>query len=99
MRFYVPSDIYVEKNCVANHKKDIIAMGSRAFIVTGRHSARINGSLEDVTSALTDGDIPYEIFGGKEEIGTLIGKAERSVIAIKDEQFGAQLIRRFGGNE
>ena len=44
-------------------------------------------------------DIPYEIFGGKEEIGALIGKAERSVIAIKDEQFGAQLIRRFGGNE
>ncbi len=44
-------------------------------------------------------DIPYEIFGKKEEIGALIGKSERSVIAIKGETFGAQLIRRFGGNE
>ena len=44
-------------------------------------------------------NIQYEIFGKKEEIGALIGKSERSVVAIKDEQFGAQFKRRFGGNE
>ncbi len=43
--------------------------------------------------------IEYEIYGKKEEIGQLIGKSERSVVAIKGEQFGAQLKRRFGGNE
>lgn len=67
MRFYVPTDIYVEKNCVINHKQDIINMGSRAFIVTGRHSAKMNGSLEDVTSVLTEAGIPYEIFDEVEE--------------------------------
>lgn len=44
-------------------------------------------------------DIPYIVFGLKEELGSRIGKAERSVLAVKDEQFGAQFIRRFGGNE
>lgn len=44
-------------------------------------------------------DIPYEIFGMKEELGRAIGKAERSVIALQDEQFSAQYITRFGGNE
>lgn len=67
MRFYVPSDIYVEKNCVLNHRQDIIAMGQRAFIVTGRHSARRNGSLDDVVSVLTEAGIPYEIFDEVEE--------------------------------
>lgn len=44
-------------------------------------------------------DIPFVIFGNKEELGGLIGKAERSVIAIKDENLGNQFIYRFGGNE
>lgn len=44
-------------------------------------------------------DIPYRVFGKKEELGRLIGKAERSVVSIEDEQFGIQFIRRFGGNE
>ena len=44
-------------------------------------------------------NIPYVIFGLKDDLGDLIGKAERSVIAIKDEQLGNQFINRFGGNE
>ena len=38
-------------------------------------------------------EIEYEIFGKKEEIGSLIGKSERSVVAIKGETFGAQFRR------
>lgn len=67
MRFFVPSDIYVEKNCVINHKKDILAMGKRAFIITGRHSAKANGSLDDVLSILEENGIAYEIFSEVEE--------------------------------
>lgn len=67
MRFYIPTDIYVEKNCVANHRQDIINMGKRAFIVTGRHSAKRNGSLEDVLTVLTQAGISYDIFDGVEE--------------------------------
>lgn len=67
MRFYVPTDIYVENDCVNNHKKELAKVGTRAFIVTGRHSARANGSLDDVISVLTEAAIPYTIFDEVEE--------------------------------
>lgn len=44
-------------------------------------------------------EVPYVIYGEKENLGQLIGKAERSVIAVKKEDFGTQFIIRFGGNE
>jgi len=43
--------------------------------------------------------IRYEIFGKKDELGRLIGKNERSVVAITDDDFSTQFIKRFGGNE
>ena len=44
MRFYVPTDIYVEKDCVKKHAQNLLAIGKRAFIMTGRTSAKKNGS-------------------------------------------------------
>ncbi|MBR6403430.1 MAG: DUF448 domain-containing protein [Eubacterium sp.] len=43
--------------------------------------------------------IRYEIFGKKDELGRLIGKNERSVVAITDDDFSTQFLKRFGGNE
>ena len=67
MRFYVPTDIYVEKNCVKNHAKDLLSVGSRALVMTGRSSAAANGSLIDVTEVLKAGEIPFQIFNEVEE--------------------------------
>ena len=67
MRFYVPTDIYVEKDCVKNHAKEMLAIGKRALIVTGHSSAKANGSLNDVTEVLNDGGVAYQIFDEVEE--------------------------------
>ena len=67
MRFYVPTDIYVEKDCVKNHAKDLLAVGKRALIVTGHSSAKANGSLNDVTEVLNNGGVAYQIFDEVEE--------------------------------
>ncbi|SHN01309.1 iron-containing alcohol dehydrogenase family protein [Fibrobacter sp. UWB7] len=67
MRFYVPTDIYVEKDCVKNHAKEMLAVGKRALIVTGHSSAKANGSLNDVTEVLNDGGVAYQIFDEVEE--------------------------------
>ncbi|MBR5047338.1 MAG: iron-containing alcohol dehydrogenase, partial [Eubacterium sp.] len=94
MRFYVPSDIYVEKNCVLNHSQDIVAMGRKAFIVTGRHSAKANGSLDDVLTVLTGADIPYEIFDEVEEnpsVETVVKAAARG------KEFQADYVIGIGG--
>ena len=67
MRFYVPTDIYVEKDCVKNHAKEMLAVGKRALIVTGHSSAKANGSLNDVTEVLNAGGVAYQIFDEVEE--------------------------------
>ncbi|MDO4293608.1 MAG: iron-containing alcohol dehydrogenase family protein [Eubacteriales bacterium] len=67
MKLFMPTIVYNEKNCVRQHSQELAALGSRALIVTGRHSSRINGSLDDVREALEREKIPYTVFDGIEE--------------------------------
>ena len=67
MRFFVPTDVYVEKNCVKNHAQNLIAVGKRALVMTGHRSAAANGSLIDVTEVLKAGEVPFQIFNEVEE--------------------------------
>ncbi len=67
MYFNMPTRLYEEKGCVINHSKDIAVYGDTALIVTGRRSSKINGSLNDVRSALEKEKITYIIFDEVEE--------------------------------
>lgn len=94
MRFFVPTDIYVEKDCVKNHAKNLLAIGKRALIMTGRHSAAANGSLNDVTEVLKAGNVPYQIFNEVEENPSTdtVGKAAKIA-----REFNADFIIGIGG--
>lgn len=94
MRFYVPTDIYVEKDCVKNHAKEMLAVGKRALIVTGHSSAKANGSLNDVTEVLNDGGVAYQIFDEVEENPSTdtVGKG-----ALAARNFNADFIIGIGG--
>lgn len=94
MRFYVPTDIYVEKDCVKNHTPNLLAVGKRAFIMTGKTSAKKNGSLNDVTAVLDAGHVPYQIFDQVEENPSTdtVGNA-----AQQAREFGADYIIGIGG--
>ena len=65
MQLYMPTKIYSEANCVINHARELTALGTKAMIVTGKHSAEKCGALQDVLQAL--GSIPYVIFDRVEE--------------------------------
>ena len=67
MRFYMPTDVYEEENCVVNHGADLAKLGNHALIVTGSHSAERNGSLHDVTRALATHGIQWTHFNEVEE--------------------------------
>lgn len=67
MFFYIPTEIYSEVSCVQNHSPKLSRLGSRALIVTGKHSSRKNGSLNDVLSALEKQRIPAFLFDRIEE--------------------------------
>ena len=94
MRFYVPTDIYVEKECVKNHAKELLAVGKRALIVTGHSSAKVNGSLNDVTEVLNAGGVAYQIFDKVEENPSTDTVGKGTQIA---REFGAEFIIGIGG--
>ena len=94
MRFYVPTDIYVEKDCVKNHAKELLAVGKRALIVTGHSSAKVNGSLNDVTEVLNAGGVAYQIFDEVEENPSTDTVGKGTQIA---REFGAEFIISIGG--
>ena len=94
MRFYVPTDIYVEKDCVKNHAKEMLAVGKRALIVTGHSSAKANGSLNDVTEVLNDGGVAYQIFDEVEENPSTDTVGKGAQIA---KDFSADFIIGIGG--
>lgn len=67
MHFYMPTKVYQENECVKNHAAELAALGTRAMIVTGRHSAKANGSYDDVAEVLNGAGIPFVLFDGIEE--------------------------------
>lgn len=67
MNFYMPTKIYSEHNCVKNHALELAKLGTKALIVTGRHSSRVNHSLQDVMDALELTNTPYCLFDEIEE--------------------------------
>ena len=62
MKIYMPTLVYSERDVVRKHAAEMASFGTKAMIVTGKHSSRINGSLEDVMSALADQGVPYVIY-------------------------------------
>lgn len=67
MFFYMPVKVYAEHNCVKNHSDELTSFGKKALIVTGRHSAKANGSLDDVTEALDSAGVKWVCFSDIEE--------------------------------
>ena len=67
MRFFMPVKLYHEADCVKKHSALFAAAGTKALVVTGRHSAGRNGSLSDVTAALEAEGIALTLFDRVEE--------------------------------
>lgn len=67
MDFYMPANVHFEKGCIKKHAKELTALGTKALIVTGRNSSKKNGSLNEVTKALTSEGVLYVIFDEVEE--------------------------------
>ncbi len=67
MHYEMPVKVYEEENCVLNHSGRLAALGKKALIVTGRRSAKVNGSLKDVTDALEKEGTRYAVFDEIEE--------------------------------
>ncbi|WP_217671848.1 iron-containing alcohol dehydrogenase family protein [Marinitoga sp. 1138] len=54
----MPTKLYYGKDIISKHKDEMI-LGEKALIVTGKHSAKLTGALDDVISVLNEFKIPY----------------------------------------
>ena len=61
MRFFMPTLIYSENDCVSRHSAELCALGKHALIITGKHSSAVNGSLDDVLYALREHGTAYTV--------------------------------------
>ena len=85
MRFYLPTNVYIEKECVKNHKEELASLGKKAIIITGKHSAAANGSLADVTSVLEEYSVPYVIFNDVEENPSVETVAKAAALGVQEK--------------
>ncbi len=67
MDFYIPVKVFDEENAVWNHKEELASLGKKALIVTGKRSAKLNGSYEDVVKALDSEGVDHVLFDEVEE--------------------------------
>ena len=91
MHYEMPVKVYEEENCILNHSGQLASLGKRALIVTGRHSARANGSLRDVTEALEKEGVEYAVFDEIEEnpsVETVMRGRERGLAEQADFVIG-----------
>ncbi len=59
---YMPTKVIMSQECILNNTQLLNKYGRRALIVTGLHSSKANGALEDITKALASLNIDYFIF-------------------------------------
>lgn len=92
--FYMPTKILLDENCIKKNAALFKGMGRKAVIVTGRHSARMNGSLQDVTEALASQRIDYVLFDRVESNPTIAVSREGAAFAKKN---GVNFVIGIGG--
>lgn len=63
----MPVKVYEENECVKNHARELSALGNKPLIISGKSSAKANGSLDDVISALESQGKTYAYFNEVEE--------------------------------
>ena len=93
-QFYMPTRVVAGRDCVRQQGGLLLALGNRALVVTGGHSARLCGALDDVTAALTANGQAFEVFDKavpNPTVDSVYAGAERA------QRFGADFLVAIGG--
>ena len=61
-KYSMPTTVFSGKDCIVAHSEALRAYGTKAMLVTGRGSAKKNGSQDDVIQALEKENIDYVVF-------------------------------------
>ncbi|MDF2952454.1 MAG: alcohol dehydrogenase, class, partial [Anaerocolumna sp.] len=62
LNYFMPTRVIMGRECIINNKEIFRNLGTKAMIVTGANSAKVNGSENDVVTALSGVGIDYIIY-------------------------------------
>ena len=94
MNYYMPVKLFTGKNCISDHKDELLKLGKKCLIVTGGHSAVKSGALADVLEALSGLGIESDQFDRVCSNPTVAGSMEAGIQA---GNFEAEYIIGIGG--
>lgn len=69
--FYIPTRVFTGKNALLDNKDQLLKLGTKALIVTGSKSAKINGSFDDAAQVLEGAGISFSVYEGVKENPTV----------------------------
>lgn len=81
--YSMPTEVVMGANCLVRSSQKLRKFGKHCLIVTGFHSSKVNGSLEDSIAALEKENIKYTIFDEVEENPSL-ETVERAYLENQD---------------
>lgn len=94
-QFYLPVQILMGRNCVTEQAPEVLQkLGKKALLVTGRHSAKINGAYDDVVQALEKNQQAYQLYDQIMSNPTIDSVYEG---AHQARQFSADFVIAIGG--
>ena len=59
--FFMPVQVFSGESCLPQHAGVLRSLGRRCLVVTGRHSAKASGALDDVVRVLEEQNIDYTL--------------------------------------
>ncbi len=84
-KYYMPTKIITGEKCIISNSNLFKEYGKKALIVTGKHSAKINGSEADVIMALEAEKIPYVTYDKVISNPTVESTYEGALIAKENQ--------------
>lgn len=93
-KFKIGTKAFFGKGCIESNMAVFKEYGKKAFIVTGKNSAKVSAALEDVVEALRECGVEYRIYDRVLNNPTLENVKEGGELA---REFGADFIIGIGG--
>ena len=93
-RYLMPTKVLFGADCIMANTAEFSRWGKRAFIITGRNSARISGALADVEQALRRQNMEWEMYDQITENPTIALVEEAGALARK---YAPNVIVAIGG--
>jgi len=92
--FGMPTRLFFGSGALKEHAQELADMGGRAVILTGRHSAKLCGALDDVLSALDEKGVAHALFDAVENNPSTETAAKAAQLC---KEFQADFVIGIGG--